>query len=65
MISKLKEQATRDHGHCIPDRRRFLWEEQVPLSLVNGGADLKKREWTEGKIWSLLKHVSLKESSNM
>jgi len=44
MISKLIEQATRDHGHCIPDRRRFLWEEQVPLSLVNGGADLKKRE---------------------
>jgi hypothetical protein len=44
MMSKLIEQATRDHGHCFPDRRGFLWEEQVPLSLVNGEADLKKRE---------------------
>ena len=41
LSSELIEQATRVHGQCNPDRRRFLWEEKVPLSMVKGETDLK------------------------
>jgi hypothetical protein len=30
LSSEMIEQATRVHGQCNPDRRRFLWEEKSP-----------------------------------